>query len=134
MIVADVNLLVCLLVHGEFTSLAERALRRDRRWVAPRSHRGELLNVLATNVRAGTVRAETFDSLWRRAYRTVATPADPDPAEVLRLSVESRIATYDCEYVAMARQRRLRLVTNDGPMQRAFPDLATRLVDFAEGR
>jgi len=133
-IVADVNLLVYLLVSGEFTLLAERALRRDRRWIAPRSHRAELPNVLATNVRAGVVRIETFDSLWRRAYRTVATPADSDPAEVLRLSVESRIATYDCEYVAMARQRRLRLVTNDGPMQRAFPDVAVRLVDFAEGR
>ena len=135
MIVADVNLLVYLLVRGEFTPLAERALRRDRRWVAPRSHRAELLNVLATNVRAGVVRADTFDSLWRRAYRTVATPTDPDPSEVLRLSVDSRIATYDCEYVAMARRRRrLRLVTNDGPVQRAFPDVAIRLEDFADRR
>ena len=134
MIVADVNLLVYLLIDGEFTPLAERALRRDRRWVAPRSHRAELLNVLATTVRAGVIRAGAFAPIWRRAYRTVATPADPDPFDVFQLSVESRIATYDCEYVAIARQRRLRLVTNDRPMRRAFPDVAVSLEDFAAGK
>ena len=134
MIVADVNLVVYLLVQGEFTPLAEWALRRDRRWVAPRSHRAELLNVLATTVRAGVIRADAFPPLWRRAYRTVATPTDPDPFDVFRLSVESRIATYDCEYAAMARQRRLRLVTNDRPMRRAFPDVAVSLEDFAAGK
>ncbi len=134
MIVADVNLLVYLIVQGEFTPLAEQALRRDRRWVAPRSHRAELLNVLATNIRAGVIRIETFEELWRRAHRTVATPTDPDPTDALRLSVGSRIATYDCEYVAMARARRLRLVTNDGPMRRAFPDVTVSLEDFAAGR
>jgi predicted nucleic acid-binding protein len=133
-IVADVNLLVYLLVRGLFTAAAERALRRDRRWVAPRSHRSELLNVLATNVRAGFVRADTFDGLWRRAHRTVATPPDPDPSTVLSLSVKSSIATYDCEYVAMARQRHLKFVTNDGPAMRAFPDVAVSLEDFAAGR
>jgi predicted nucleic acid-binding protein len=53
MIVADVNLLAYLLIEGEFTEIAERAYARDRRWIAPRSHRFELLNVLATNARAG---------------------------------------------------------------------------------
>src|SRR4051794_20038657 len=55
-IVADVNLLVYLLINGPFTSDAERAFARDRRWIAPQSHRFELLNVLSTNVRAGTNR------------------------------------------------------------------------------
>ena len=134
MIVADVNLLVYLLVDGDFTAAAEQAYRRDRRWVAPRAHRFELLNVLATHVRAGSVPLDDADALWRRAFRLVSTPWDVEPMDVLRLSVQSRTATYDCEYVVLARQRRLKVVTNDGGMLARFPDVAVSIADFAAGR
>jgi predicted nucleic acid-binding protein len=133
-IVADVNLLVYLLIDGPFTEAAEAAYRRDRRWVAPRSHRFELLNVLATNVRAGVVTLDQADEAWREAFRLVSTPWDADQVDVLKLSVESRIATYECEYVVLARQRHLRVVNQDGRMLEHFPDTAVSIADFASGK
>jgi predicted nucleic acid-binding protein len=134
-IVADVNLLVYLLISGPFTSDAERAFARDRRWIAPRSHRFELLNVLSTNVRAGTIKLDQADVLWRKAFRLVVLPTtDVEPMDVLKLSVNSKVATYDCEYVVLARLRRLKLVTNDGGILRAFPDVAVSIGDFAAGK
>lgn len=131
MIVADVNLLAYLLISGPHTADAERAFARDRRWIAPRSHRFELLNVLSTNIRAGSIKLEQADALWRKAFRLVSTPTEVDPMDVLKLSVDSKVATYDCEYVVLARMKRLKLVTNDGGILRAFPDVAVRIEDFA---
>lgn len=134
MIVADVNLLVYLLIDGEFTEAAERCRLRDRRWIAPRSHRFEFLNVLATNVRAGVIERNNVDELWKRAFRLMVTAQDVDPMNILDLSVASKIATYDCEYVALARDRRLRLVTNDRKVLETFEDVAVSIEDFADGR
>ncbi len=134
MIVAAVNLLVYLLIDGDFTKSAERVFARDRRWIAPRYHRAELLNVLATNVREGVIPEEMFEKLWRKAFRLVATPTEVEPIETLRLAVASRISTYDCEYVALARLRRLKLVTNDKKVLEVFSDVAVSIDDFAEGK
>jgi predicted nucleic acid-binding protein len=133
-IVADVNLLAYLLIDGEFTELAEKAYARDRRWVAPRSHRFELLNVMATNVRGGKIDLAQAGILFRRAFRMVSTPWDVESMDVLRLSVESRHATYDCEYIVLARQRRLRVVTHDQKMLEKFPDVAVSIELFSSGK
>ena len=128
------NLLAYPLIEGEFTAAAEQAYRRDRRWVAPRAHRFELLNILATNVRAGVVSVAQAEVAWLRVFRLVSTSCDAAPMDVLRLSVQAQTATYDCEYVALAGERRLRVVTNDGGMLRRFPDVAVSIVDFAAGQ
>lgn len=135
MIIADVNLLAYLLIEGEFTESAERAFARDRRWIAPAHHRTEFLNLLATNVRAKVITSATAEVLWKQSFKLVASPPTPvDPMDVLRLSIASRVATYDCEYVVLARLRRLRLVTNDGGVLRNFPDVAVSIADFADGK
>jgi predicted nucleic acid-binding protein len=52
----------------------------------------------------------------------------------VRLSVETKIATYDCEFVVLARRLKLRLVTKDKALLRAFPDVAVSIEDFASGK
>lgn len=134
MIVADVNLPIYLFVNGSFTSLAAQVLARDPFWVIPPCYRYELLNVVATHVRKNEFDVAEALRVMREIARTVEVKNDPDRAEVLRLSVVSRIATYDCEYVALAGELGTRVVTNDQKMMQAFPGITVSMEDFAAGK
>ena len=50
---------------------------------------------------------------------------------VLRLADASGLSGYDAEYVRLAEDLGLRLLTTDGPVLEAFPDVAVHPRDFA---
>ncbi len=135
MIVADVNLLAYLLIGGPFTDAAQAVMVRDSDWVAPRLWRHEFLNILATTVRAGVFDESHAKALWKAAPVFLDDAAEEPPApEVLRHSIASRIATYDCEYVALAEMLGTRLVTADRRVLSAFSHVALSIEDFAAGQ
>jgi len=53
--------------------------------------------------------------------------------DVLDLAAASGCSAYDCEFVALARDLRVPLVTLDGAVLRAFGDVAVSLGRFAGG-
>jgi predicted nucleic acid-binding protein len=53
---------------------------------------------------------------------------------VLALAAESGCTAYDCEFVALARDLRVKLMTSDGEILAAFPKLAVTIESFASGR
>ena len=63
-----------------------------------------------------------------------SSPQTLDDREVIELSVQSRVATYDCGFVWLARRLGLRVVTQDGGMLANFMDVAVSIKDFAEGK
>lgn len=135
MIVADVNLLSYLLINGAHTALAERVYARDRRWIAPRYYRFEFLNVLSNHCRFHGMPLDRATAIWHRASRIMpGFSVEPDPVDVLSASVAHSLSTYDCEYVVLARMRRLRLVTADKRVVANVPDVAVSMEDFASGK
>ena len=135
MIVADVNLIAYLLINGPFTSAARAALARDPHWIAPSLWRYEFLNILATSVRQKYLEEARAIVVWSNAPTFVQdTPIEPPPLEIFRLSVESRVATYDCTYVVLARRLSAPLITADRKLVDQFPDVAKSLEDFAAGK
>ena len=50
---------------------------------------------------------------------------------VLQLATDSGCTAYDCEFVALAQDLRVPLVTTDGKILRAFPTVAVSLEAFA---
>jgi predicted nucleic acid-binding protein len=124
-IVADVNLVSYLLLGGPVQAVAERVLQRDPVWAAPLLWRSEFRNVLAAFMRqrdlsvSNAWRAhELADQLFRG--QEFAVPGE----RVLRLVASSPCSAYDCEYVALAEELRVPLVTADRQVLRAFPDRA----------
>ncbi len=125
MIVVDTNLVAYLLISGPHTALAERVLARDPEWAAPLLLHSELRNVLARRVRGGdaplhaaveaAVSAEEL--LEEREFQ-------PNGAHVLRLAAASGCTAYDCEFIAVARDLAVPLVTLDRELLSAFPDVA----------
>jgi predicted nucleic acid-binding protein len=135
LIVADVNLIAYLLIDGPSTSAARDALRRDDAWIAPPLWRSEFVNVFATNVRENQFSIDQAMAKLAAADMLVQTSrtsiADRD---VIEVSVTSRIATYDCSYVWLARRLGLKLITGDKAILRLFADIAVSIEVFASGK
>jgi predicted nucleic acid-binding protein len=134
MIVADVNLPIYLFVNSLFTQAASDALARDPHWLIPPLYKYELLNVLATHVRKNYFDIAHAMNVIDQIEKTVQVSSDPAREDVMRLSIVSRIGTYDCEYIALAQQAGTRVVTNDKEMRRAFPDVTISLEEFVAGK
>ncbi len=131
MIVADVNLVVYLVLGGPERALAQRVLEKDPIWAAPLLWRSEFRNVLATFMRHRDLSAadawrahELADALLNG--QEFAVPGE----RVLALIASSPCSAYDCEYVALAEDLGVPLVTADRQLLRAFADRAISPKDF----
>lgn len=132
MLVADTNLIAYQLIDGPFTDDAKRVLGRDPNWCAPPQWQAELLSVLLRSVRYTTLTLEFADEAYRRAKALVRTRERPHFRRILDLALASGCSTYDCEFVALAINKRVPLVTNDKKVLRAFPGVAVSLADFGK--
>ncbi len=132
MIVVDTNVVAYLLLESERTAQAERALALDPEWTAPLLWRSELRNVLATQVRGGLLAAGEARRLQAEAERLLAGGEyGVASADVLELAAASGCSAYDCEFVALARDLGVPLVTVDRDLLAAFPDRTVPLERFA---
>ena len=134
MIVADVNLVAYLLIDGVHTEAAQSVLAWDPEWAAPLLWRSEWRNVLAGYMRRGHLdlpevveRMALAEALFRGREFAV------ESERVLELVARSSLSAYDCEYVAVADQLGVSLVTNDTRLVAAVPGRAIALDDFVEG-
>jgi predicted nucleic acid-binding protein len=126
-IVADTNLVVYLLVPGQFTEAVKALYAREGDWVAPFSWRAEFLNVMSTYCRDKKLSIDQAVAAYYTADKIVAdVPIRPDPRLVFELSMSSGCAGYDTLFVATAKMNSLPLITFDQALHKAFPDTAIR--------
>ena len=131
MIVVDTNVIGYLFLTSDRSASAERALQRDRDWAAPLLWRSELRNVLALYVRKAWIElGQALQIMESAASLMRGGEYDVPSGEVLRLAEESGCTAYDCEFVALAGDLRVPLVTVDRQLLDAFPRLAVPLEDF----
>lgn len=133
MIVADTNLLVYLYVKGQRTVQAEAAVIRDPVWVAPLLWRSEFRNTLVGLVHKKAVLLDDAMQMTLEAEQWMTGREYTVMSEhVLRLAVRSGCSAYDCEYVALAEDLGVPLVTADRQVLAAFPSLAVALEQFIQ--
>jgi predicted nucleic acid-binding protein len=131
MIVADTNLIGYLHLTSVRSTQAEQALFKDPQWAAPLIWRSEFRNVLAQYLRrkllaledAQQIMNEALNLMSGREYQVVSF-------QVLDLVAASTCSAYDCEFVALARDLHVPLVTVDRQVLEQFPAIATSLDDF----
>ena len=133
MIVADVNLIAYPLLGGPQQSLAEQVLKRDPVWAAPLLWRSEFRNLLAAFMRQRQLSVSDARQAHALADRLLDGHEFTVPGDrVLALIASSSCSAYDCEYVALAEELAVPLVTADRQILRAFPDRAVSPKDFVE--
>lgn len=131
MIVVDTNVLVYLYIHSERTSQAVAVFRHDPDWAAPLLWRSEFRNVLALYLRR-----ERLSLFEARQIMDDATELmldweyEVNSYQVLDLVAQSTCTAYDCEFVALAQELSVPLITLDRQIIEQFPDIAVSLDTF----
>lgn len=132
MIVVDTDLLVYLHVEGQRTTQVEAVLRRDSDWVAPILWRSEFRNTLAGLVARRALTLEDALRIVAEAERGMAAREySVASQQVLLLAEQSGCSAYDCEFVSLAQDLGIRLVTADRQVLGAFPAVAVAPAAFA---
>ncbi len=131
MIVVDTNVIASLYLETERSQQAEDALRKDSEWVAPILWRSELRNILAVQLRLQHLKLQEVLRVMEAAEAQLKDHEFEVPSlDVLRLAGESGCSAYDCEFVVLAQNLAIRLLTRDRKVQAAFPKVAVALEDF----
>jgi predicted nucleic acid-binding protein len=122
MIVVDTNVVAYLYLPGELTAKAEALLEQDPDWIAPLLWRSEFRNILAGYLRRKTLSFAQACKLQSEAEDMLSgSQFEVDSKAVLELVRESDCSAYDCEFVALAKTLRVKLVTLDAKLLKAFP-------------
>ncbi len=133
MIVVDSNVLAYFWIRGEMTPLAEAAFRKDSDWASTTLWRSEFRNVLVGYLRRKELTMEQALRAFEGAAaqigeRELAVPTN----QVLYYAQQSTCSAYDCEFVALAEQLGVTLVTCDSQILRDLPLRAVHLKDFVK--
>ena len=134
-IVVDTNVIAYYWLPGAHTENAVALRRRTDDWFVPKLWRSEFRNVLARYLRAEVIGLDQARALIRSAEADLSDcERGVDSAAVMDLVVASACSAYDCEFVALAREMGISLVTEDAGLLRAFPDVAIDMTAALEGR
>jgi predicted nucleic acid-binding protein len=132
MIVADTNLIVYLFITGDQTPLAQKVLDKDPYWIVPPLWQSEFRNVLAAYIRRGMT-DQVAKQIMQNALLTLENrQVIPSDDEIFNLIARSNCTAYDCEFVALARQLNVFLVTADKQLLKEFPDCTISLEEFVK--
>jgi predicted nucleic acid-binding protein len=128
MIVADTNIISYLLLPTEFSDKASQLYRSDPEWAAPALWRSEFRSVLTLYLRKKIITLAEALILQEEAEALMLDREFTVPSvSILSLTDSSTCSAYDCEFVALARQLSVKLVTEDKKILAEFSDVAVSL-------
>jgi predicted nucleic acid-binding protein len=128
-IAVDTNIIAYLYLPSTHTRHAEALLQEDADWIVPVLWRSEFRNVLAGFMRRKVLAFEQARELQREAESLLAgREFEVDSQRVLELVRDSDCSAYDCEFIALALQLDVKLVTMDAKLRRAFPARTVSLI------
>lgn len=131
MIVVDTNLIAYLFVNGEHSESAEKVLLKDPRWAAPLLWRSELRSVLVKGIRKGLIELNDAFRIMTEAESLMSEGEYAvDSGDVLSLAASATCSAYDAEFVALARELGVPLVTMDKLLLESFPETAVAPARF----
>ena len=133
MIVVDNSVLVYFWLPSDFAELVEAAKNQDNIWAAPILWRAEFRNVLAGYLRKKLLTENEANTAYLNAQNDLGANEFTVPTErIIKLVLASDCSAYDCEYVALAQDLGVPLVTADKQVLRAFPKIAVSLEKFVK--
>jgi len=131
MIVVDTNIISYFYLTCEYSDLAEKCFQKDSDWVAPVLWRSEFRNILALYGRKNIINWEQAAVIMQDAeFAMKDNEFTVVSSAVFQLVERSMCSAYDCEFVALAKDLNIPLVTMDKKILNHFPEIATSLPDF----
>lgn len=131
MIVVDSNIIAYLMIPGDRTKEVEKLLLKDSEWIAPLLWRSEFRNILTLYMKQSQMslvlaeqtiaRAENL--LREREYGVLSS-------DVLVLTYEKSLSAYDAEYVVLAINFGVPLITVDKKLLKEASEYAVSLSKY----
>lgn len=131
MIVVDTNVVSYLYLGTDYAEYSQRVFQHDPDWAAPYLWRSEFRNILTTQVRHKLIDMDTALSMTHSAEKMLLSREFMvDAATVMQVAAHGGLSAYDAEFVTLARQLCIPLITLDKKILRAFPADTTSLMEF----
>ncbi len=125
MIVVDTNILAHFWFPSDSTELCDELYQKDPQWVAPILWRSEFRNVVTLYLRKELIDlAEALLIMEKAELQMKDYQFQVNSLRVLHHVSQSNCSSYDCEFVSLAKDLDLELITMDKQLLREFPDLA----------
>jgi len=135
MIVVDTNIISYFYLNSYYSPLAVQTFKKDPAWSAPLLWRSEFRNVLTFYVKKNILSlAEAIETLESAEELLKENEYEINSVQVLRLSYSSGCSAYDCEFVNLAKDLSIKLVTEDKKVLKNFPESAVSMQKFLETR
>ncbi len=131
MIVVDANIIGYFFISSENSALAAQIFEKDPDWYAPVLWQSEVRSIVSKHFRFKNMPLAKSQQIMSEAHHLMIEHERFISSNlVLELMASSKCTSYDCEYVALAKELNLTLVTFDKDVVRNFPQIAVFPQDF----
>ncbi|PAU92614.1 VapC toxin family PIN domain ribonuclease [Aliifodinibius salipaludis] len=131
MIVVDTNVIASMWVPNDMDKWVYKVLKKDDDWVAPLLWRSEFRNVLSIYLRKEILELSVVLQAIEEAEQLMdANEFEVNSTQVMSFVSDSSCSAYDCEFVALADDLNIQIVTFDKKIIREFPNIAISPEEF----
>jgi predicted nucleic acid-binding protein len=131
MICVDTNIVCYRYMSSPYSRAADAAWAKDANWIVPILWRSEFRNALAGSIRRQSLSTEEAIEIAHLAEATLGQKEfTVSTSAILQLVSRSHCSAYDCEFIALAHEESVQLVTTDRQILREFPEIAISLEKF----
>jgi predicted nucleic acid-binding protein len=114
-IVADANLIAAYCINTAVTPAALAVFARDRAWISPKLWQAEFVSALLKYRRAGVITPDESErALLAAASLMRGMDYDSSVRKVAEVADRTGCSAYDACYVALAEEKKTKLITRDG--------------------
>lgn len=123
MIVVDTNIIAHFWLPSEHTELCEQLFQWDPEWVAPILWKSEFRNVVVLYRREKLIDLPEAIQITDKAENQLKEREfHVNSIQVYNLTDKSGCSSYDCEFVSLAEELDIKLITMDKQILRSFPE------------
>jgi predicted nucleic acid-binding protein len=117
------------MIDGDRTPAAQELFERDSDWCSEAFVMVEFSNILATYVRTGLLTQSQAARLLTEGQVYLPTLHNMVNAQALETAMQYEISAYDARFIALAKQLKQKLVTEDKKLRTAVPSWTIALAD-----
>lgn len=133
MIVVDTNVISYFYLSSEYSELAEQLFMKNCSWSAPMLWRSEFRNVLSYYIKRKIMNLNEAIQIFEAAETLFQNKEyEVNSMQVLKLAQKSGCSAYDCEFVNLAQDLNVPLITMDRKLLNNFKDTATSIQEYIE--
>jgi len=135
LIVVDTNIISYFYLNSEFTELIEKLYSKEPVWAAPLLWRSEFRNVLSVYVRKDIISLFDAIEIFEAAQLLLKDREfEINSIQVLKLAQNSGCSAYDCEFINLAQDLNVNLITMDKKILNNFSDTAKSIQEFTKNK